>query len=299
MIDRYEWMSRLAEALPEDSLVMSTMIGAVGFEWGAITDEHARTCMLGHMGCVIGLATGLALALPHRKVICLDGDGSAMLELGQLVALGQETPDNLVVFVADNGVYESIGTTAGKTPRPTATAGKVELAAIALGAGVPYAKDVSTMEDFEQELAAAMGRTRMPVYQRPHQDRPFQGPAAPARRDGGQVPLRPPRRADRGHPDHDPPGPGPKVDVSDRPRIVERGAVIEDRFDGCVRRRLLEAFNSGTSAFFVFLRGSAPDATGAFEHAISKDRNRPLPEEHVATLRRNDSPRGRMVGPFG
>ena len=156
MIDRYEWMSRLAAALPEDALVMSTMIGAVGFEWGAITDEHPRTCMLGHMGCVIGLATGLALAVPHRKVVCLDGDGSAMLELGQLVALGQEAPDNLVVFVADNGVYESIGTSAGMSPRPTATAGKVDLAAIALGSGVPYAKDVRTMEDFEQEFAAAM-----------------------------------------------------------------------------------------------------------------------------------------------
>ncbi len=156
MIDRYEWMSRLAESLPEDSLVMSTMIGAVGFEWGAITDEDSRTCMLGHMGCVIGLATGLSLALPHRKVVCLDADGSVMLELAQLVALGQETPDNLVVFVADNGVYESIGTSAGMTARPTATAGKVDLAAIALGAGVPYAKDVRTMEDFEHELAAAM-----------------------------------------------------------------------------------------------------------------------------------------------
>jgi len=156
MIDRYEWMSRLAAALPEDGLVMSTMIGAVGFEWGAITDEDPRTCMLGHMGCVMGLAAGLALALPHRKVVCLDGDGSAMMELGQLVALGQEAPDNLVVFVADNGVYESIGTSAGKSPRPTATAGKVDLAAIALGSGVPYAKDVRTMEDFDHELAAAM-----------------------------------------------------------------------------------------------------------------------------------------------
>ena len=156
MIDRYEWMSRLAEALPEDALVMSTMIGAVGFEWGAITDEDSRTCMLGHMGCVMGLATGLALALPHRKVVCLDADGSAMLELGQLVALGQEAPKNLVVFVVDNGVYESIGTTPGKSPRPTATAGKVDLAAMAKGAGVPYAKDVHTMEEFDHELAAAM-----------------------------------------------------------------------------------------------------------------------------------------------
>ena len=34
---------------------MSTMVGAVGFEWAALTNEHPRTCMLGLMGDVIGL----------------------------------------------------------------------------------------------------------------------------------------------------------------------------------------------------------------------------------------------------
>jgi thiamine pyrophosphate-dependent acetolactate synthase large subunit-like protein len=155
MIDRYEWLSRLAQGIPEDSLVMSTMVGAVGFEWAALTNEHPRTCMLGLMGDVIGLALGLALALPHRKVVCLDADGSVLLELGQLVTLGQEAPKNLVVFVADNGVYESIGTTKGARPRPTATARGTDLAALALACGVPYAKNVHTMDEFERELVSA------------------------------------------------------------------------------------------------------------------------------------------------
>src|SRR6516165_11062422 len=91
MLDRYEWLGLLAKSIPEDALVMSTYIGAVGFEWGQLTKEHPRTAQLGQMGDVIGLATGLALALPHRKVVCLDGDGSVLMELGQLVALGQES----------------------------------------------------------------------------------------------------------------------------------------------------------------------------------------------------------------
>lgn len=155
MIDRYEWLGRLANKIPDDALVMSTMIGAVGFEWGALTKEHPRNCILGLMGDVIAMAIGLAMALPHRKVICLDGDGSVLLELGQLITLGQEAPKNLVVFVVDNQVYESIGTTEGASPRPTATARKADLAALALASGVPYAKNVKTMGEFEQELNLA------------------------------------------------------------------------------------------------------------------------------------------------
>jgi len=129
----------------------------VGFEWAALTREHPRTALLGQMGNVIGLALGLALALPHRKVVCLDGDGSVLMELGQLVALGQEAPPNLVVFVVDNGAYESIGR--GKRgPRPTATAGKADLAAMARAAGVPYTANVDTISELEAEMELAFGK---------------------------------------------------------------------------------------------------------------------------------------------
>ncbi len=153
-LDRYEWLGHLAGSLPEDALVMSTYIGAVSFEWAALTDEHPRTAHLGQMGNVIGLSIGLALALPHRKIVCLDGDGSVLMDLGQLVALGQEAPDNLVVFVVDNGVYESIGS-GRKGPRPTATAGKADLAAMARAAGVPHAVDVRSMRDLDAEIKSA------------------------------------------------------------------------------------------------------------------------------------------------
>jgi len=155
-LERYEWLERLARRLPEDSLVMSTYIGAVGFEWGHHTNEHPRSAMLGQMGDVIGMAVGLAVALPHRKVVCLDGDGSVLMELGQLVAMGQEAPDNLVVFVVDNASYESIGW-GPKGPRPTATAVTADLAGLARAAGVPYAATVDTMDDLERELDAAFG----------------------------------------------------------------------------------------------------------------------------------------------
>jgi sulfopyruvate decarboxylase subunit beta len=153
-LDRYEWLGRLAGRLPEDALVIATYIGAVSFEWAHHTGEHPRTAHLGQMGDVIGMAVGLAIALPHRKVVCLDGDGSVLMELGQLVAMGQEAPDNLVVFVADNESYESIGW-GPKGPRPTATAGTTDLAGLARAAGIPYAATVDTFEDLDREMESA------------------------------------------------------------------------------------------------------------------------------------------------
>ncbi|MDH3755796.1 MAG: thiamine pyrophosphate-dependent enzyme [Acidimicrobiia bacterium] len=156
-LDRYDWLSRLASRIPEDCLVMSTYIGAVSFEWAHHTNEHPRTAHLGQMGDVIGMAVGLALALPHRRVVCLDGDGSVLMELAQLVAMGEQSPDNLVVFVVDNGVYESIGW-GEHGRRATATATTVDLAAIAAACGVPYTVDISTEDQLVAEIDLAFSR---------------------------------------------------------------------------------------------------------------------------------------------
>jgi len=154
-LDRYEWLGHLAARIPDDALVMATYIGAVSFEWAHLTGEHPRSAHLGQMGDVIGMAVGLAIALPHRSVVCLDGDGSVLLELGQLVVMGQETPENLTVFVVDNGAYESIGWGPGGTRRPTATAGRADLAAIARACGVPYAVTIETMDHLDAEIDLA------------------------------------------------------------------------------------------------------------------------------------------------
>jgi thiamine pyrophosphate-dependent acetolactate synthase large subunit-like protein len=154
-LDRYEWLGRLAARVPEDALVMSTYIGAVSFEWAHHTGEHPRSAHLGQMGDVIGMAVGLAIALPHRPVVCLDGDGSVLMELGQVVVMGQEAPPNLCVFVVDNGAYESIGWSAGGRRRPTATAAGADLAAIAAACGVPYARTISTLEELDHEIELA------------------------------------------------------------------------------------------------------------------------------------------------
>jgi thiamine pyrophosphate-dependent acetolactate synthase large subunit-like protein len=96
-------------------------------------------------------AFGLAAGLPHRRVISLDTDGGLLFNLGILATLGNEQPPNLLVVVWDNHCYQSIG------GPPTHTAsGRVDLAAIARGAGVTEAHVAEDAATFERLCIAGL-----------------------------------------------------------------------------------------------------------------------------------------------
>jgi thiamine pyrophosphate-dependent acetolactate synthase large subunit-like protein len=86
----------------------------------------------------------LAVGLPHRRVVSLDTDGGMMFNLGILATLANEQPENLFIVVWDNECYQSIG------GPPTHTAGRVDIAAIARGAGIEHAYTVTTLDDFDR-----------------------------------------------------------------------------------------------------------------------------------------------------
>ena len=115
----------LVAPLITDQLVLTSQSGQ-RIEWFHIS-KHEGNLLVGMMGCATGVGMGLALALPHRRVIVLESDGSVLLSLFNLATLGNINVDNLAVFVFDNGVYS--GT---RISEPTATSGRSDLAAIAL-----------------------------------------------------------------------------------------------------------------------------------------------------------------------
>jgi sulfopyruvate decarboxylase subunit beta len=95
------------------------------------------------------MALGLALALPHRKVVAFDGDGSLLLNLGSLATIANQHPKNLVHVVFDNECYES------SRGAPTATAGQADLAAIARGCGIANVLTAQTLDEFENGFMRA------------------------------------------------------------------------------------------------------------------------------------------------
>lgn len=155
-MNRHECLQLLAGRMT-DQLVVTSQSGQ-RIEWNHLSN-HEGNLLVGMMGCPIGVATGLALALPHRKVIALDSDGSVLLSLFNLATLGNLRPQNLIVYVFDNGVYSG-----SRISYPTATSGNTDLTAIARGAGITNAHSVETVEDFATRGIPALDQDELGFY---------------------------------------------------------------------------------------------------------------------------------------
>ena len=64
---------------------------------------------VGSMGHCSSIATGIALAKPNRKVVCIDGDGSLIMHLGNLTTLASLSLKNFYHILLNNEVHESVG----------------------------------------------------------------------------------------------------------------------------------------------------------------------------------------------
>ncbi|HEU4344492.1 MAG TPA: thiamine pyrophosphate-dependent enzyme [Candidatus Binatia bacterium] len=144
---RFECLKALA-AQARDALVVSSA-GATTLEWQALrpSDGNFRVRTLGLCSSV---ALGMALGLPRRKVIALDGDGSLLMNLCSLPTIARMKPANLIHIVFDNQAYEASG--CGET----ATASGTDLVGIALAAGIRKALWANSVESFTQAVSQAL-----------------------------------------------------------------------------------------------------------------------------------------------
>lgn len=155
---RYDCLKAIAGLLADDDLVV-TNLANTATEWHSVRPHDASLYFVG-MGMVASYATGLALALPHRRVLALDGDGGLLFDLGILGTIGRLRPSNLTLLVFDNGGYVSVGET-----RATAslTADTVSLEAVARGAGVPHVTTARTVDATVDAVSHARERTQPAV----------------------------------------------------------------------------------------------------------------------------------------
>ena len=140
----------------DDSVVLSTM--TPNRYWGAVSSIWDLDLpIFGAMGKASSVALGLALARPDRKVVVLDGDGALLMNLGSLVTIAGQRPENLLHFVFEDGVYYSTG------GQPVPGSEKLNLAAMARDAGIKESFEFADLEDFVSELPEIM-RKRGPVF---------------------------------------------------------------------------------------------------------------------------------------
>ncbi len=107
---------------------------------------------VGSMGQAAMIALGIARVQPARQVVCLDGDGATLMQMGNLAITGCSKAANLVHVVLNNGAHDSVG------GQPT-VGGAVDLTAIARACGYAAAEPFrgATAEDLAAYLAASEG----------------------------------------------------------------------------------------------------------------------------------------------
>jgi thiamine pyrophosphate-dependent acetolactate synthase large subunit-like protein len=148
---RIDCLKVLASMMPADDLVV-TNLGNTVFEWRTVRPSPANFYNV-NLGQCTPVALGLALALPHRTVTALDGDGNLLLNLVSLADTAYHKPKNLRVIVFDNQAYESPG------GMPSATAHGVDLVQVAKGCGIARSYAASTVEEFT-ELAKTVWQAK-------------------------------------------------------------------------------------------------------------------------------------------
>jgi len=147
---RFDCMVALAARL-QNELVILSLGGSVDEWYNAAPHMREASLFQQQLGCVTPQAFGLALGLPHRRIVALDTDGGMLFNLGILATLANEAPPNLFVVVWDNGCYLSIG------GPPTHTAsGRVDIAAIGRGAGLAHAHTARTVAEFDALCAEGL-----------------------------------------------------------------------------------------------------------------------------------------------
>jgi thiamine pyrophosphate-dependent acetolactate synthase large subunit-like protein len=141
MMKRDECLRVLARHVT-DEIVVSTYSSAV--DWLDLGERALNYFSVGAMGLDSSHALGLALGRPDRRVICLQGDGSLLMNLGCLVTIAAAAPKNLVHFVVQNGTYEANG----GHPIPNT---RVDFAAMARSAGFAHVHDFADLANFERQ----------------------------------------------------------------------------------------------------------------------------------------------------
>jgi len=64
---------------------------------------------VGSMGFASSIAFQIANELPERKIVCIDGDGAALMHLGAMATIGENIPKNFTHIILDNESHESVG----------------------------------------------------------------------------------------------------------------------------------------------------------------------------------------------
>ena len=150
-MSREDAIERIVEHLSSNDLVVSTT-GMASRELFECRERlglghEADFLTVGSMGHCSQIALGLAMGLKDRRVICIDGDGAALMHMGSMAITASIGPSNYLHIVINNGAHDSVG------GQPT-VGRHLGFAAIATANGYVEADSVETLDQLNDVLEA-------------------------------------------------------------------------------------------------------------------------------------------------
>jgi len=155
-VKRAECIGMLYPVLDDKPVV--TIMGACAQELYDLGHRDNFFYLQHAMGLASSIGLGLALHLPHERVVVLDGDGSVLMNLGTLATLARYRPRNLVHVIFDNGSLLSTGGYDSHT-----ASGMTDLAAMARAAGIEHVASVDSVMTFGEAAIEAFARPDLSV----------------------------------------------------------------------------------------------------------------------------------------
>jgi phosphonopyruvate decarboxylase len=112
-LSREKALEEVLQFIPKSSVIVSStgMLSRELFELREKYKQSHKTDFLtvGSMGHTSQIALGIALGKPSKQVFCFDGDGSAIMHLGNYAITGSISPKNLKIIIFNNGAHDSVG----------------------------------------------------------------------------------------------------------------------------------------------------------------------------------------------
>ncbi len=146
LVSRSAALKKIISHTPVENSVVIATTGFTGRELFALDDRKNHLYMVGSMGCASSLGLGLALARPDLNVVIVEGDGAALMRMGNFATLGSYGGNNLTHIVLDNEAHDSTGTQA-------TVANNVKFAEIAAACGYAVTYEGNNIDLIDQLFA--------------------------------------------------------------------------------------------------------------------------------------------------
>lgn len=140
-------LERMLALVPPSAAIVATT-GKCGRELFTLSDREQHIYQVGSMGGASAMGLGVALNT-ERPVVVLDGDGAALMKMGNIATIGAGRPKNLIHLLLDNGVHDSTGGQA-------TVSASVDFARVAIACGYADATAADDLGGFEAAFASAL-----------------------------------------------------------------------------------------------------------------------------------------------